>query len=543
MGMLGLLFASVGSIIGSGWLFGAKNAALQAGPAAIVSWAIGAVLILIIALVYAELGTMFPVSGGVVRFPHFVFGTFASYSFGWTLWIACASTTAIEVEAAMQYAAVHIPNLMEISDGGTPVLTFPVGFIVAILGLALLTVVNMYGIRWFARINNALVWWKLAIIILVVVMFLVTAFHLSNFSLSGADITGPGGFAPFGAHGVATAVATAGIVFSYLGFRQGIELAGETKNPHRNVPIAVVGSVLITALIYIGLQVAFIGSLGDGALADGWANLELANDFGPLAAIATTLGLSWLATLLYVDAVVSPADTGLIYTAVTARVSYALARNKTAPEGLATLNKAGVPWVSLILTFFAGTVFLLPFPGWQELVGFVTSATVLSFGSAPLVLSALRRELPDYPRPFRVPFGDLLPYLAFFASNLIIFWSGWDIDWKLFVALAIGYVVFAVTQPFITDSPPLDLKASSWFVPYILGMALLSYVSNFPDESVGAGNLGVLDLWWGILAVAVWSAIIFVWGLLVRLRRPQVERNIAEGMAGEEDQYVHTTSS
>ncbi|MGH3423440.1 MAG: APC family permease [Nocardioidaceae bacterium] len=538
MGMLGLLFASVGSIIGSGWLFGAKNAALQAGPAAMISWAIGAVLILLIALVYAELGTMFPISGGVVRFPHFAFGSFASYSFGWLLWIACASTTAIEVEAAMQYGTVHVPGLMKVVGGETPVLTFPEGFLVAVASLAVLTIVNMYGIRWFARINNALVWWKLVIIVLVIVMFLVTAFHVANFSLSSSDIAGPAGFAPFGAHGVATAVATAGVIFSYLGFRQGIELAGETDNPHRNVPIAVIGSVVLTAIIYIGLQIAFIGSLGPSALTDGWANLQLANDFGPLAAVAGVLGLSWLATLLYIDAVVSPADTGLIYAAVTSRVSYAVARNRNAPESLAKLNRRGVPWISLVLTFLAGVVFLLPFPGWQKLVGFVTSATVLSFGSAPLVLGALRRELPDFPRSFRLPFGDAIPYLAFFASNLIIFWSGWETDWKLFVGLAIGYVVFAATQPFIKDGPKLNLKASSWFIPYILGLVVIIYVSDFPAKSDGAGNLGWIGLWWGLLVVAAWSAVIYAWAIKVRLRRPEVERSLREGLKGEEEDLV-----
>ena len=78
VGVIGLLFASVGAVIGSGWLFGALTAAQLAGPAAIISWVIGAVMILLIGLVYAELGTMFPLSGGVVRFPHLAFGTFAS---------------------------------------------------------------------------------------------------------------------------------------------------------------------------------------------------------------------------------------------------------------------------------------------------------------------------------------------------------------------------------------------------------------------------------------------------------------------------------
>jgi len=78
IGLIGLLWASVGSIIGSGWLFGALNAAEIAGPAAIVSWVLGGIMIMLIGLTYAELGTMFPVSGGVVRFPHFAFGSFAS---------------------------------------------------------------------------------------------------------------------------------------------------------------------------------------------------------------------------------------------------------------------------------------------------------------------------------------------------------------------------------------------------------------------------------------------------------------------------------
>src|SRR6476659_11314155 len=102
VGIVGLLFASVGSIIGSGWLFGALNAATQAGPAAIISWALGGLMILLIALVYAELGTMFPLSGGVVRFPHLAFGSFASYSAGWITWVAVATTAPIEVEAALQ---------------------------------------------------------------------------------------------------------------------------------------------------------------------------------------------------------------------------------------------------------------------------------------------------------------------------------------------------------------------------------------------------------------------------------------------------------
>src|SRR5205085_3600279 len=98
-----------------------------------------------------------------------------------------------------------------------------------------------------------------------------------------------------------------------------------------------------------------------------------------------------LAALLYTDAVVSPFGTGLLYTASSARLSYALGRQGFVPTLLRWVSGRGVPWVSIVFACAAGCVFFLPFPGWQSLVGFVTSATVLMYASAPLSLAALRR--------------------------------------------------------------------------------------------------------------------------------------------------------
>src|SRR6478609_2082629 len=199
VGVVGLLFASVGSIIGSGWLFGALNAAVAAGPAAIISWGLGGVMILMIALVYAELGTMFPLSGGVVRFPHLAFGSFASYSSGWITWVAVATTAPIEVEAALQYATKFFPFTSEHMVDGQPVHTLTaLGYAAAVVLMASFVVINYYGIKWFARVNNALVWWKIAIILLVIFAFLFTAFHGENFTSHG--------FKPSGWHGVFTAI-------------------------------------------------------------------------------------------------------------------------------------------------------------------------------------------------------------------------------------------------------------------------------------------------------------------------------------------------
>jgi amino acid transporter len=528
IGVIGLLFACVGSIIGSGWLFGALTATQIAGPAAIFSWVIGAVLIILIGLVFAELGTMFPVSGGVVRFPHLAFGSFASYSMGWITWVAAATVAPIEVEGALQYATRYAPFTKANQVGSETVHTLTaLGYVVAVLAMAFFVVVNYFGVRWFARVNNVAVWWKLGIITLVVIAFLVTQFHGGNFHDHG--------FATDGMHGVFTAIATGGIVFSYLGFRQGVELGGETNNPRRNIPLAIIGSVIITAIIYIALQIAFIGAVDPKDLSKGWSALSFTNDFGPLAAIASLIGLGWLAVLLYIDAIISPADTGLIYTTVTGRISYAMGRNGNAPRALATTTPRGVPLVSLFVTFVVGLIVFLPFPSWQQLVGFITSATVLSFGSGPLVLAAMRRELPDRERTFRLPFGDVIPFVAFYASNLIVYWAGWDVDWKLFVTVLIGFVllgVFHVTGK--GSTPPLDWRAgATWVVPWLGGLALISYFGDYPDTKSNptAGNTHDITFGWGFLVLLALSAIVYALALWVRLPKARVDENIEHTVA------------
>ena len=539
IGTIGLLFTAIGSVIGSGWLFGALNAAEIAGPASLASWAIGGVMIVLIGLCYAEIGVMFPHSGGVVRYPHYAFGSFASFTTGWITWLAAASVAPIEVEAALQYATNYLPWLTMLSADGVPVLT-PAGYGVAAALLLVFCVINLYGVRWFARVNTAIVWWKLFIIVLVVVVFLVLSFNAGHLSSAG-------GFAPYGAHGVFLAIATGGIAFSYFGFRQGVELAGEARNPQRNIPITLIGSVLICGVIYIALQLAFLGAVPDDSLRQGWAQVgtnftgdtNVLAQFGPLAAIAGVLGATWLAVLLYIDAVVSPADTGLIYTTVTARLSYAMGRNRNAPSALATVNMRGVPWVSIGLAFIVGLIFFLPFPGWQQLVGFITSATVLSFGSGPLVLVALRKQLPDRRRRFFLRGGLLVPFLAFWSSNLIVYWSGWDTNWKLFAAVLLGFVLFGLHELIGGHrTPALHFRHGMWVLPWLAGLCLISWLGSFPAPSKGAGNLGVIDFNFGFLATGLLTVLV-MW-LAQRYRLPA--QTVAELVPDDEESHGKPTA-
>ncbi len=517
VGRTSLLFTGVGAIIGSGWLFGALYASQIAGPAAILSWVVAGLMVMVIGLVYAELAVMFPVSGGIIRFPHYAFGSFASYSSGWTSWLAAAAVVPIEVLATTQYADPYIPWLMDVEDG-LYVLTGP-GLAVALGLMFLYSLVNVLGVRLLARLNNVLVWWKLAVIVLVVVALVALAFRPGN-------LTTAGGFAPSGFSAVFSAIPAAGVAFAYLGFRNGVEFAGETENPQRNVPFAVIGSILITAVIYVLLQIAFITALPEYTLADGWAALSFAEGeaAGPLAGLALVLGATWLAVLLRVDAVISPADTGLIYAGVTTRLSYANARNGNAPQWLTRLNSRGIPWLSVVLMFVVGCLFFLPFPGWRQFIGFITAAIAISFGAGPVAVGALRRQLPDQPRPFRLPFGDLLPYLAFLASGLLVFWSGWAIVEKTLIALLVGYVVFVVYSMVARHRmPPLDLKAGSWFPIWVGGLVLLSYLGDIDASAPAASGIvldggdGPIGLGWGAVILAVFSALVYAWAVIFRL--------------------------
>jgi amino acid transporter len=537
VGPVGLLFAGIGSIIGSGWLFGAFTASGLAGPAALLSWVIAGFMILLIALCYAELGPMFPITGGVVRYPHLVWGSFASYSLGWITWISAAAVPAIEVEGALQYATryAHFTTKHVVHGEKTYTLT-GLGLIVAIALLAVFVVVNYYGVRLFSQINNVLVWWKLAIVVLVIATFLILAFAGHNTMGGTANYTSHG-FAPYGSHGIFIAISTAGITFSFLGFRQGIELAGESSNPRRNVPLAVIGSVLITGLLYVLLQVAFTLGVPGPALAKSgsWQNLSFTNDFGPLAAISTLAGATWLAYLLYADAIISPADTGFIYTTVSSRISYAMGRNRNAPSGFTHTNRSGVPVLGLFVTFVVGVVLFMPFPSWQQLVGFITSATVISFGSGPLVLTVLRRELPDRPRPYRLFGGQLIPFVAFYCSNMIVYWAGWSVNKKLFVTVLIGYVVLAIFH-FTGDRatmPELAWRAGFWVLPWFGGMALISWLAD-PQSHPAAFN-------WVFLINLGFCAAIYLLAVSVRQPRAAIEAHIADAEHESSEEQTNLT--
>lgn len=515
VGLIGLMWASVGSIIGSGWLFGAHDAVMQAGPSAIISWVIGAVAIVMLALVHAELGGMFPVAGGTARYPHYAFGGLAGMSFGWFSWLQAATVAPIEVYAMIGYAG-HWSWAQGFEHADKTLTTS--GLVVAVLLMAVFVGVNFFGVRALAAANSAATWWKIAVPLGAIFIMAATHFHPANFHSEG--------FAPFGAKGVLAAISTSGIIFALLGFEQAIQLAGESRNPKRDLPRATLGSVAIGAVIYLLLQVVFIAALPHSSFAHGWAHLAYEGDTGPWAGLATVVGLGWLAWILYFDAIISPGGTGLIYTTATSRVSYGLAKNGYAPKIFTRTDARGVPWFGLIMSFVTGVICFLPFPSWHKLVGFITSASVLMYAGAPLAYGVFADKLPHLERPYRLPGGKVISPVSFVVANLIIYWAGWDTLWRLGLAIVLGYVLLggyawwanATDQ---ADAPRMDFKAAQWLPVYLLGMGVISAEGGFG----GSGHIG---LWWDILVIAVFSLVIYYWARATSSKREDIERSIEE---------------
>src|SRR5919205_791466 len=421
---------------------------------------------------------MWPVAGGTARFPHYAFGGGAGASFGWFSWLQAATVAPIEVLAMITYGQHYsfASGWMKTSHG-TSVLTGP-GIVAAVVLMAIFTSINFLGIRKLAHTNSAATWWKVGGPLFTIFVLAIVNFHASNFT--AAD-----GFSPFGAKGVLSAISTSGIIFALLGFEQADQLAGESTRPKRDIPRAVIYSVFIGAVIYIALQIVFLGALPHSQIGHSWAHGAYTTMTGPFAQIATLVGVGWLAAILYADAIISPGGTGLIYTTSSSRVSYGLSRNGYFPTVYESTDARGVPWFGLLTAFVVGCVCFLPFPSWTSLVGLITAASVLMYAGAPL---------------------------AFVVANLLILWSGWDTDWRLGVAIAIGYVILVATRVFNLNpqSPQLDLRAASWLPFYLLGMGAIVYLSDF-----GPMSNPVFPLWWDIVAVGIFSLIIYYWAMAV----------------------------
>jgi amino acid transporter len=495
LSLVDLTFIGLGAIFGSGWLFSASHVASIAGPAGIVSWLIGGAAVLLLGLVYCELGAALPRSGGVVRYPEYSHGPLLGYLMGLITLIAFSSLIAIEVEACRQYASAWFPSL---TQAGSQVPTTS-GWLVQFAILCAFFGLNYFSVKLFARANNLISVFKF-VVPLTVIVVLLWFFHAGNFSAHG--------FAPSGFGGIAGAVSAGGIIFAYLGLTPIVSVAGEVRDPQRTIPIALILSVVLSTVIYLLLQVAFLGSVPPALVAGGWGGIGRLFE-QPFHDIAIALGLGWLSFLVVCDAVISPSGCGNIYMNATPRVVYGWARGGTFFKIFTRVDaKSGIPRPALWLTFALAVFWMLPFPSWAAMIDVVSAALVLSYAVAPITTAALRRNAPGMARPFRVRGFGVIGPLSFLVAALIVYWSGWrTLSWLLGLQIVLyaAYVAYRALRGEGRADLARDVRTSLWLIGFYALTMVVSRLGSF-------GGIGVIGSPWDSLLAGCVALLVYAWG-------------------------------
>ena len=437
-----LFMISFGGVVGSGWLFAVSFAAQLAGPASIVAWIICGIFMMAIGLCFAEIASSLHKTGQLVRGPLYSHGGFTGYIIATAYILGSITVPAIEAEAVITYLAGSPPGIIPNAVGANGLLTGQ-GVEIAALLLVFFFFLNYFGVRFLGIFNTVVTWWKLIIPTLTII-FLFTVYNSTNFGAAGNT-----GFAPFGWPGIFTSIPTAGIGFAYLGFRGAAQFSGEAKNPQRDAPRAIVLSITAAVILYVLLQVVFIGAIkwsAAGIAPGNWGGLSSGPlHTAPFYNVMKEAGpalLGGFAAFLLADASISPAGTGWVFLGEATRAVYGVGADGFFPKPLLRIQqRTRIPWVALIVTTIVGGIFIAPFPSWYLFAGFVTDTFAVSLIMGPLTLLGLRRHAPNLKRPYRLPVAWLIGAVAFIGGAFVIYWTAFG---GLFYVMSVLFLVLPI---------------------------------------------------------------------------------------------------
>lgn len=502
------IMLALNSLIGSGWLFGAGTAAKVAGPAAILSWILGAVIIISIALNYVELGAMFPESGGMSRYAQYSHGQLLGFVAAWANWISLITLVPMEAVASVQYMSSwpwSWANWTSRFLHHGQVTTSGIG--VVILFMIVFTLINFWSVKLMTRFTNLISFFKIGLPALTILALIISGFRPGNFHASAV-----GGFMPYGSQSIFEATAVAGVIMSYDAFQTIINMGGEMIHPHKNIVRGVIISMLITAAIYILLQVAFIGAVNPTTLArDGWHGINFTS---PFADIAIILGLNWLSILLYIDAFVSPFGTGVAFVATASRALAAMTRTKHMPQWLGRLaRRYMVPRFAMVADLLLAIIIVNVFRNWSLLATVITGSTLIAYLTGPVIVISLRKMAPNLKRPFAPAYLSWLAPVAFILASLAIYWTMWPTTIQVIFVIALGLPIYLYYEIRYQHQPWRgQIKSALWLIVYMVFISFMSYLGG-----KSFGGRGIINYPWDMIVIAIISYLFFRWGVASRL--------------------------
>ncbi len=463
---LNLTTLGIGAIIGAGiFVLTGQAAAQYAGPAIVISFIISGIACAFAGLCYAEFASMIPIAGSAYTYSYATLGEFLAWIIGWDLileYLFAASTVSVGwsgyVVSFLHDFGIHIPTAFTAATGSvlvevpkigwlqltnnlqtslsaqgidvtllphvTAVLNIPAMFIIGIL-----TILLVIGIRESANFNNIMVIVKVAVIILFIavgIMFINTA----NWHPFIPKNTGVWGH--FGWSGI---LRGAGVIFfAYIGFDAVSTAAQEAKNPQRDMPIGILGSLTISTILYIAVAIVLTGIVSYTVL----------NVPDPVAVGVNAMGsgMMWLRPIVKIAAIAGLSSVILVMMLGQPRIFYSMAKDGLLPPVFAKVHpKYKTPYISTIVTGSVAMVFagILPISILGELVSI---GTLLAFAIVCISIIVLRKTKPDIPRPFRTPFVPWIPALGALICFVQMAALPWETWLRLIAWMAIGLLIY-----------------------------------------------------------------------------------------------------
>jgi basic amino acid/polyamine antiporter, APA family len=439
LGALNLTMLGIGAIIGTGiFVLTGTVAAINAGPAVVLSFVLAGVASIFAALCYSEFASLVPMAGSAYTYGYATLGELIAWIIGWDLvleYALGAVTVAIGwsgyIVSFLHDVGIDVPcalagargTVVQCHDGTmvTAVFNLP-----AVVIIALVTTLLVIGIKESANVNNVIVFIKVAVVLL----FIIGAAHAvntANWHPFMPPAEGPG---RFGWDGV---VAGGGIVFfAYIGFDAVSTAAQEAKNPRRDMPIGIIGSLLICTVLYILVS----------AIATGIVPYRELNVPDPIAVAADRAGLGWMSTLIKMGAIAGLSSVILVMLLGQSRVFWTMSRDGLLPQFVNKIHpKFRTPYITSIVTgvlvaFFAA---ILPI---RDAASLVSIGTLLAFVIVSVGVVVLRVREPNLPRAFKTPWVFVVGPLGA-LSALYLMWHLGRTTWeRLIIWFVLGLIVY-----------------------------------------------------------------------------------------------------
>jgi APA family basic amino acid/polyamine antiporter len=440
LGPLNLTALGIGAIIGTGiFVLTGTVAAQNAGPAVVLSFALAGVASVFAALCYSEFASLVPMSGSAYTYAYATLGEFVAWIIGWDLVLeyALAGTTVAigwsgYVVSFLNDLGIHIPahwqaargTVVTLADGTTTtaILNLPAVFIIGVV-----TTLLVVGIKESASVNNVIVLIKLTVVVLFIIL---AAPHVNPDNWHPFIPPNTGAREHFGFSGV---VAGAAIVFfAYIGFDAVSTAAQEAKNPQRDMPIGIIGSLIICTVLYI-----VVSAIATGVVR--YTDLDVPD---PIAKVTDIAGLGIFSSFIKLGAIAGLTSVILVQLLGQSRVFYSMSRDGLLPPFVRKIHpRFRTPYITSIVTGLAVAVpaALLPV---RDAAKLVSIGTLLAFVLVSLGVLVLRIREPNLPRPFKTPFVWFVAPAGALSSAYLMAYLDKTTWIRLLVWLVIGLVIY-----------------------------------------------------------------------------------------------------